>query len=94
MVDNKTERTHEDQDAAVDRDNNDNNCWNEGCQSPNDDFCSVWICVVFYSLVYYGQKNVEKPTVKNHTSNESKEDIVHKIIDEIILDILLRDQVT
>ena len=74
MVDNKTERTHEDQDAAVDRDNNDNNCWNEGCQSPNDDFCSVWICVVFYSLVYYGQKNVEKPTVKNHTSNESKEE--------------------
>ena len=75
MVDNKTERTDEDQDAAVDKDNNDNNCWNEGCQSPNDDFCSVWICVVFYSLVYYGQKNVEKPTVeKNHTSNESKEE--------------------
>ena len=76
MVDNKTERTDEDQDAVVDKDdNNDNNCWNEGCQSPNDDFCSVWICVVFYSLVYYGQKNVEKPTVlKNHTSNESKEE--------------------
>ena len=74
-MDNKTKHTNKHSDTAVDKDINSNECWKEECKSPNDDFCSVWICVLFYGLVYYGQKNVDKPTAqKNQTSKESEKE--------------------